>query len=109
MEEKNTVCISVERFEDLIIEEQNLKKYAKEIDSLSGRVYELEETLMEEQLNRYNLRYDECTNLQSAYCAFSNPLKLALVGITETRMCNYLVRVKARFDRENKVENAEDD
>lgn len=109
MEEKNTVCISVERFEDLIIEEQNLKEYAKEIDSLSDRVYELEETLMDEQLNRYNLRYDECTNLQSAYCAFSNPLKLALVGITQTRMRNYLVRVKARFDIENKVENAEDD
>ena len=109
MEEKNTVCISVERFQELIVAEQNLKEYAKEINSLYERVYELEEALMDEQLNRYNLRYDECTNLQSAYCAFRNPLKLALVGITQTRMCNYLVRVKARFDRENKVKNAEDD
>ena len=109
MEEKNTVCISVERFEELVVAEQKLENCANEIDSLSERVYELEETLMDEQLNRYNLRYDECTNLQSAYCAFSNPLELALVGITQTRMRSYLVRVKARFDRENKVENAEDD
>ena len=109
MEETNTVCISIERFEELIVKEQKLENHVNEVELLSDRVYELEETLMDEQLNRCNLRYDECTNLQSAYCAFSNPLKLALVGITQTRMRNYIARVKARFDRDNKVENAKDD
>ena len=109
MEDKNTVCISVERFEKLIVAEQKLKEYANEIDSLSDRVYELEEALINAELSDYNLRYDECTNFKSVYCALKDPLKLALLGITREKMTDFLNKQKRAYDEKCKATDTEHD
>ena len=109
MEGTNTVCISIERFEELIIKEHKLEDYANGIDLLTARVHELEEALMNTELNDYNLRYDECTNFKSLYCALEDPLKLALLGITREKMTDFLKEQKRAYDEKYKATDTEDD
>ena len=109
MEDKNTVCISVERFEKLIVAEQKLENYASVIDTLTGRIYELEEALINAELSDYNLRYDECTNFKSVYCALKDPLKLALLGITREKMTVFLEKQKRAYDEKCKATDTEHD
>ena len=109
MEETNTVCISIERFEELIIKEHKLENYASVIDSLTGRIYKLEEALIDTEFSDYNLRYDECTNFKSVYCALKDPLKLALLGITREKMTDYLKKQKRAYDEKYKATDTEHD
>lgn len=109
MEETNTVCISIERFKELIVAEQKLENYASEIYSLTGRIYELEEALINTELSDYNLRYDECTNFKSVYCALKDPLKLALLGITREKMTDFLNKQKRAYDEKCKATDTEHD
>lgn len=104
IEENGMVLISADKFESLILEENDARELYVKLEKEVGNCKRLKQAIMQEYLSKWNLEHTTLENLidvDCAYFGFERKVgKLLSLGITLQEMVLFLTNAKNQYDAE---------